>query len=86
MTWDKGRASIYILKSAFGENWAEKIKIVFAGDDVTDEDAMVALKGVAYSFRITNEATTKTAADKKLPSTDSVFELLKWIEKHLCSR
>ena len=39
------------MKTVFGEDWAEKIKIIFAGDDVTDEDAMSALKGVAHSFR-----------------------------------
>ena len=51
VSWDKGKASIHILKTVFGEDWAEKIKIIFAGDDVTDEDAMSALKGVAHSFR-----------------------------------
>ena len=39
------------MKTVFGEDWAEKIRIIFAGDDVTDEDAMSALKGVAHSFR-----------------------------------
>lgn len=35
-----GRASIYILRTAFGVDWSERIKIIYAGDDVTDEDAM----------------------------------------------
>lgn len=39
--WDKGRASIYILRTAFGVDWNERIKIIYAGDDLTDEDAMV---------------------------------------------
>lgn len=38
--WNKGRASIYILRTAFGVDWSERIKIIYAGDDVTDEDAM----------------------------------------------
>ena len=42
--WDKGNAAIYILRSAFGVNWSENIRIIFAGDDLTDEDAMKALK------------------------------------------
>ena len=29
-----------------------RVRILFAGDDVTDEDAMKALKGMAISFRI----------------------------------
>ena len=43
--WDKGRAAIYILRTAFGVDWSERIRIIFAGDDVSDEDAIVALKG-----------------------------------------
>lgn len=35
-----GRASIYILRTAFGVDWSERIKIIYAGDDATDEDAM----------------------------------------------
>jgi hypothetical protein len=42
VAWDKGRASIYILRNAFGYNWSERIRIIYAGDDVTDEDAMQA--------------------------------------------
>jgi trehalose-6-phosphatase len=40
VAWNKGRASIYILRTAFGYNWSERIRIIYAGDDVTDEDAM----------------------------------------------
>lgn len=36
-----GRASIYILRTAFGVDWSERIKIIYAGDDASDEDAMV---------------------------------------------
>lgn len=35
-----GEAALYILREEFGENWAEKVKVIFAGDDTTDEDAM----------------------------------------------
>lgn len=38
--WNKGRASIYILRTAFGVDWSERIRIIYAGDDTTDEDAM----------------------------------------------
>jgi trehalose 6-phosphate synthase/phosphatase len=86
VAWDKGRASIYILRTAFGVDWTERIRILYAGDDVTDEDAMTALKGMAYTFRIVSNSFTKTAADKRLPSTDSVFTLLKWVEKHMSHR
>ena len=42
--WDKGNAAIYILKTAYGVHWADNIRVIFAGDDLTDEDAMKALK------------------------------------------
>lgn len=41
--WNKGRASIYILRTAFGVDWSERIRIIYAGDDATDEDAMQVL-------------------------------------------
>ncbi|XP_037927128.1 alpha,alpha-trehalose-phosphate synthase [UDP-forming]-like [Hermetia illucens] len=84
--WNKGRASIYILRTAFGVDWSERIKIIYAGDDLTDEDALVSLKGMARTFRITNSDFVKTAADHRLPSTDSVLTLLKWVERHFMGR
>ena len=86
MAWDKGRASLSILRTAFGVDWAERIRIVYAGDDPTDEDAILALKGLAYTFRIVNNYFTKTMADRRLPSTDSVLTLLKWLERHMADR
>ncbi|XP_058126088.1 uncharacterized protein LOC131287999 [Anopheles ziemanni] len=84
--WNKGRASIYILRTAFGVDWSERIKIIYAGDDMTDEDAMMALKGMAATFRVTNSQIIKTAAERRLPSTDSVLTMLKWVERHFMRR
>lgn len=84
--WNKGRASIYILRTAFGVDWSERIRIIYAGDDTTDEDAMQALKGMAATFRITSSHIVKTAAEYRLPSTDSVLTMLKWVERHLNRR
>ncbi|KAF2898680.1 hypothetical protein ILUMI_07493 [Ignelater luminosus] len=84
--WNKGRASIYILRTAFGVDWSERIRIIYAGDDVTDEDAMLALKGMAATFRVTSSSITKTSAERRLPSTDSVLTLLRWVERHLSRR
>ena len=95
-----------------------RVRIIFAGDDVTDEDAINALKGMAMTFRIVSNQVnihmkrwhllmiqiipsifpeyrirlkfffqmTKTKADKRLPSTDSVVTLLKWVERHMSIR
>lgn len=35
-----GEAAKYILRAEFGDNWMENVKVIFAGDDTTDEDAM----------------------------------------------
>lgn len=102
-----GRASIYILRTAFGVDWSERIKIIYAGDDATDEDAMMvcidrrqvnddstlissirfqALKGMAATFRVTSSHIVKTSAEHRLPSTDSVLTMLKWVERHFMRR
>ena len=65
MSWDKGRASIYILRTAFGVDWSDRVRIIYAGDDVTDEDAMTALKGLAFSFRVVNSNLAQTSASMR---------------------
>lgn len=51
-----GRASIYILRTAFGVDWSERIKIIYAGDDDTDEDAMmVTISSSKSALVITNQ-------------------------------
>nr|APZ77037.1 trehalose-6-phosphate synthase [Gampsocleis gratiosa] len=84
--WNKGRASLYILRTAFGVDWSERIRIIYAGDDVTDEDAMEALKGMAATFRVTSSHIVRTAAERRLPSTDSILTMLKWVERHMNRR
>ena len=65
VAWDKGRASIYILRTAFGVDWSDRIRIIYAGDDLTDEDAMEALKGMAFSFRVVNSILVQTSANMR---------------------
>ncbi|CAB4059945.1 TPS [Lepeophtheirus salmonis] len=84
--WNKGRAALHILRVTFGVNWTENARIIFAGDDVTDEDAIVALKGLSKTFRIVSHNMTATNADIRLPSQDSVVTLLRYIERHITSR
>lgn len=86
VSWDKGRASIYILRTAFGVDWSERVKVIYAGDDVTDEDAMRALKGMAATFLVTVSLSVRTAADRRLPGTDSILALLKWVERYMSNR
>lgn len=41
---------------------------------------------MAATFRITSSHIVKTAAEYRLPSTDSVLTMLKWVERHLNRR
>ncbi|KXJ74000.1 uncharacterized protein LOC109409179 [Aedes albopictus] len=78
--WNKGLAAELILKSSFDSNWEQR-KVIFAGDDTTDEDVMVAIKGFGRSFRVSKDANVQTNADFRIPSVTSVYYMLKWIEQ-----
>lgn len=41
---------------------------------------------MAATFRVTTSQITKTSAERRLPSTDSVLTMLKWVERHLSRR
>jgi trehalose 6-phosphate synthase/phosphatase len=45
-----------------------------------------ALKGMAATFRVASSMIIRTAAARRLPNTDSVLMLLKWLERHLSQR
>ncbi|XP_055682738.1 uncharacterized protein LOC129789737 isoform X1 [Lutzomyia longipalpis] len=78
--WNKGKAALFILQNKFGDDWADKVKVFFAGDDTTDEDAMMVLKGKGISFRIAENDQIQTHADYRLESPFAVGKLLKWLE------
>lgn len=80
--WNKGKAATYILEAKFGADWPNNVKVIFAGDDTTDEDAMEALQGKGISFRVHKSPDIKTFADYRLQSVDQILIMLKWIEKH----
>lgn len=79
--WHKGKAAEYILKHNFGEDWRSTVKVLFAGDDTTDEDVFELLQGTGVTFRVTKDPNLVTKATHKIPSTESVTKLLQWIEK-----
>lgn len=41
---------------------------------------------MAATFRVTSSQIVKTAAEHRLPSTDSVLTMLKWVERHFMRR
>lgn len=77
--WNKGEASVFLLKEQFGEDWPKKVNVVFVGDDTTDEDAMRKLQGIGKSFRISSDPDIQTFADFRLVNQDLVGDLLNWI-------
>lgn len=40
INWNKGTAALKILDAHYKEGWKNKTKVIFIGDDTTDEDAM----------------------------------------------
>ncbi len=76
--WDKGRAALHILRARYGPSWSEQVRVIYAGDDQTDEDAFNLLGGLAYTFRV-GPADSLTAATRRLPNVDSVCALLEWL-------
>jgi trehalose 6-phosphate synthase/phosphatase len=76
--WDKGRAVLHILRSLYGRSWSEQVRVIYAGDDQTDEDAFRFLAGLAITFRV-GKAETLTAAARRLPNVDAVRALLDWL-------
>lgn len=41
---------------------------------------------MAATFRVTSSQITKTSAEHRLPSPDSVLTLLQWVERHFMRR
>ncbi len=76
--WDKGRAVLHLLRSRYGPSWSENVRVVYVGDDDTDEDAFRFLAGLAITFRV-GSAVTPTAARYRLSDTDAVRALLEWL-------
>ncbi|KAF4532499.1 hypothetical protein B566_EDAN003075 [Ephemera danica] len=80
--WDQGRASIYILRTMYGVDWSERVRIVYAGN----EDAMQALQGIACTFRVDSSPAVRTAANFRLAGPDAVLTMLRWVEKQMNKR
>lgn len=41
---------------------------------------------MAATFRVTQSQIIKTSAERRLPNTDSVLTMLKWVERHFSER
>jgi trehalose 6-phosphate synthase/phosphatase len=76
--WDKGRAVLHVLRSRYGPSWSQKVRVIYVGDDQTDEDAFRFLAGLALTFRV-GPADTLTAAIRRLPNVAAVRALAEWL-------
>ena len=76
--WDKGRAVLHILRTRYGLAWSEEVRVIYVGDDQTDEDAFRFLAGLSTTFRV-GSVDTPTAATRRLPDVDAVSALLEWL-------
>jgi trehalose 6-phosphate synthase/phosphatase len=76
--WDKGHAVLHVLRARHGPAWGEKLRVVYAGDDETDEDAFRALQGLGVTFRV-GRAERPTLASHRLPDVAAVETLLRWV-------
>ena len=76
--WDKGQAALHILRQWYGPAWSERVRVVYAGDDQTDEDAFRVLAGLGVTFRI-GGAESVTLADRRLSNLQAVEALLTWL-------
>jgi trehalose 6-phosphate synthase/phosphatase len=82
--WDKGRAVLHLLRERHGPDWSERLRVVYVGDDDTDEDAFRLLLGLGVTFRV-GRAERPTLATRRLPNVEAVETLLRWIAERPAS-
>jgi trehalose 6-phosphate synthase/phosphatase len=78
--WDKGQAVLHILRGLYGPAWSQRVRVIYAGDDETDEDAFRALSGLAATFGVGPELRNSRAA-QRLAGVASVRALLEWFAR-----
>jgi trehalose 6-phosphate synthase/phosphatase len=78
--WHKGRAVQHVLVHRHGADWPSRVRALYIGDDLTDEDAFRSLRGIGRSIRVASAPTSGvTAADFRLPDPEAVNQLLRWL-------
>jgi trehalose 6-phosphate synthase/phosphatase len=76
--WDKGHAVLHILRTRYGPSWSQDWRVIYAGDDSTDEDAFRSLQGLGVSFRV-GGARGSSRATRRLPNPEAIYTLLEWL-------
>lgn len=78
IAWDKGHAALHVLRERHGQAWSTQLRVIYAGDDDTDEDAFRALQGLGVTFRI-GAADQPTIARRRLRDVSAVEAMLRWL-------
>uniref|UniRef100_A0A7S2D2V7 Trehalose 6-phosphate phosphatase n=1 Tax=Octactis speculum TaxID=3111310 RepID=A0A7S2D2V7_9STRA len=88
VSWNKGSAVVWILK-ALGLDQSEDVFPLYLGDDMTDEDAFLALRsmnnsgiGILVREQGDKERVAGTAANYLLRNPDEVQEFLECLSQH----
>ncbi len=80
LDWHKGRAVLHVLVHRHGVDWPSRVRALYIGDDMTDEDAFRSLRGIGRSICVaSNHVPIATASDLDLPDPDAVLQLLRWL-------
>jgi trehalose-phosphatase len=77
--WHKGHAVLHVLVHRHGSDWISKVRALYIGDDVTDEDAFRSLRGIGRSIYVAPHPASGVSADFRLPDPDAVLQLLRWV-------
>ncbi|MBI4419718.1 MAG: trehalose-phosphatase [Gemmatimonadetes bacterium] len=77
--WHKGQAVLHILRQRHGSDWPSRVRALFIGDDVTDEDAFRSLHGIGRSICVGPSTRDDTTADFQVPDPTAVLNLLRWL-------
>jgi trehalose 6-phosphate synthase/phosphatase len=78
IAWDKGHAALHVLRERHGQAWSTALRVIYAGDDETDEDAFRALQGLGSTFRV-GPADQPTRARRRLRDVSAVEAMLRWL-------
>ncbi|HYD47832.1 MAG TPA: trehalose-6-phosphate synthase, partial [Terriglobales bacterium] len=76
--WNAGHAIMHAVRHTSGPDWSERVRIVYIGDDASDEETFHILAGLGITLRV-GTSDTVTAASRQLPDVENVLSLLQWI-------
>ena len=80
VNWHKGHAVLYVLTRRHGADWPARVRPLYIGDDVTDEDAFRSLRGIGRSIAVGPvDSHGPAVADYWLPDPAAVLQLVRWL-------